>query len=197
MAAAPQNPNEAVDMMVPITITHVILMAVLAALVIAGIWWGTVLRRRRKAAQKQVDEDFAVAEQHGATTQPTAVSSDSAVSDVPTEPPVAAPVADMAAADALAPETPASETPTPATPIATDLTKIKGLGPKLAAMLAEQGFTRVDQIAALTPEAAAELDVKLGAFQGRMARDRWIEQAKLLAAGDHAGYESAFGKLGG
>ena len=30
-----------------------------------------------------------------------------------------------------------------------------------------------------------------------MMRDRWIEQAKLLSAGDRAGYEAAFGKLGG
>jgi hypothetical protein len=29
-----------------------------------------------------------------------------------------------------------------------------------------------------------------------MARDRWIEQAQLLAAGDRAGYEATFGKLG-
>ena len=47
-----------------------------------------------------------------------------------------------------------------------------------------------------TPGQAAELDAKLGAFQGRMARDRWIEQATLLVAGDRAAYEAAFGKLG-
>jgi hypothetical protein len=29
-----------------------------------------------------------------------------------------------------------------------------------------------------------------------MARDRWIEQAKLLAAGETAAYEGEFGKLG-
>ncbi len=175
MAAGPQNPNQAIDMMVPITVTHVILILVLAVLAIAGIWWGTVLRRRNAAAQQQMAEDFAVAEEHNATTEPTAVSSDGAVSDVPAEPVAEAPAA------------------TPAT----ELTKIKGLGPKLAATLAERGITRIDQIAALTPAQAAELDATLGTFQGRMTRDRWIEQAKLLAAGDHAGYEAAFGKLGG
>jgi len=176
MAAAPQNPSQAVDMMAPITITHVILMIVLAAAALAAIWWGTVLRRRRAAAQEQVEENFAIAERHGATTEPTAISSDGAVSDAQPEP-AAATLAD-------------------ATPIATDLTQIKGLGPKLAATLADLGITRVEQIAALTPAAAAELDAKLGTFQGRMTRDRWIEQAKLLAAGDRAGYETAFGKLG-
>ena len=58
------------------------------------------------------------------------------------------------------------------------------------------GYTRLDQIAGLTPDQAADLDAKLGAFQGRMARDRWIEQATLLVAGDRAAYEAAFGKLG-
>jgi predicted flap endonuclease-1-like 5' DNA nuclease len=76
------------------------------------------------------------------------------------------------------------------------LTTIKGLGPKVAAMLAERGITRVDEVAALTPDQARDLDVQLGAFTGRMARDRWIDQAKLLASGDTAAYEAEFGKLG-
>jgi predicted flap endonuclease-1-like 5' DNA nuclease len=124
-----------------------------------------------------MDADFAIAEEHGATSQPTVLSSDGAVSDTPSEP--------------------ATDVPAAETPAATELTQIKGLGPKLAATLADLGITRIDQIAALSPQTAAELDAKLGAFQGRMARDRWIEQATLLAAGDQAGYESAFGKLGG
>ncbi len=43
---------------------------------------------------------------------------------------------------------------------------------------------------------AAQLDAQLGAFQGRMERDRWREQARFLAQGDRAGYEAQFGKLG-
>jgi predicted flap endonuclease-1-like 5' DNA nuclease len=86
--------------------------------------------------------------------------------------------------------------PAPTTASDGDITQLKGLGPKLATTLAEMGYTRLDQIAALTPDQAAELDARLGAFQGRMARDRWIEQATLLAAGDRAAYEAAFGKLG-
>ena len=67
---------------------------------------------------------------------------------------------------------------------------------KVAAMLAERGITRVDQLAALSEEEAGALDVQLGAFTGRMGRDRWRDQAKLLAAGDTAAYEAEFGKLG-
>ena len=105
----------------------------------------------------------------------------------------AAPKAE-AAAPAASPLPEAAPAPTPASD--GDITQLKGLGPKLATTLAELGYTRLDQIAALTPDQAAELDAKLGAFQGRMARDRWIEQATLLVAGDRAAYEAAFGKLG-
>ena len=43
---------------------------------------------------------------------------------------------------------------------------------------------------------AADLDRQLGAFEGRMERDRWREQARLLAKGDRATYEAQFGRLG-
>jgi predicted flap endonuclease-1-like 5' DNA nuclease len=107
--------------------------------------------------------------------------------------PKAAPKAE-AAAPAASPPPEVAPVPTPASD--GDITQLKGLGPKLATTLAELGYTRLDQIAALTPDQAADLDAKLGAFQGRMARDRWTEQATLLVAGDRAAYEAAFGKLG-
>jgi len=100
------------------------------------------------------------------------------------------------------PPTPIQAAPPPPPPPAPNLagalalTTIKGLGPKVAAMLAERGLTQVDQLAALTPAQASELDVQLGAFTGRMGRDRWVDQAKLLASGDTAAYEAEFGKLG-
>lgn len=76
-----------------------------------------------------------------------------------------------------------------------DLTRIKGVGPKLSALLASLGITRFAQIAAWSDEDLARVDAQLGSFAGRPARDQWIEQAKLLAGGDTAGYESRFGKL--
>jgi predicted flap endonuclease-1-like 5' DNA nuclease len=202
MSSGPQNPNQAIDVMTPITVGHVILMIALALAALAVIWWGTILHRRRKKAQAQVDENFAVAEEHGATNEASAASLDgtAAVSDdvpVATAPKAEPVEASVLPAEVASEHSPAVATPAPVTPIASDLTQIKGLGPKLAATLAEQGITRVEQIAALTPDAAAELDATLGTFKGRMTRDRWIEQAKLLSAGDRAGYEAAFGKLGG
>ncbi|HET9510461.1 MAG TPA: hypothetical protein VFO80_04860 [Sphingomonas sp.] len=76
-----------------------------------------------------------------------------------------------------------------------DLTRLKGVGPKLAARLNELGVTTYAQIAALSPSDAATLDAQLGSFQGRMIRDRWVEQAGYLAKDDRAGFEAAFGKL--
>ena len=77
------------------------------------------------------------------------------------------------------------------------MTRLKGLGPKAAALLAERGVGDVAALAALPDAEAAALDADLGAFSGRMAKDRWHEQARLLAAGDVAAYEATFGKLGG
>jgi len=76
-----------------------------------------------------------------------------------------------------------------------DLQAMKGVGPKLAAILRAEGLMRFEQIAALTPDDMHALDAKLGAFKGRLARDRVVEQAGYLAGGDREGYERAFGKL--
>ncbi|KQS48348.1 MULTISPECIES: hypothetical protein [unclassified Sphingomonas] len=75
------------------------------------------------------------------------------------------------------------------------VTQLKGLGPKVAARLGELGVSTIDQMAALTESEAQSIDAQLGNFTGRMHRDRWIEQARLLAAGEKAGFEAKFGKL--
>ncbi|MEO5809500.1 MAG: hypothetical protein ABIR51_05485 [Sphingomicrobium sp.] len=75
------------------------------------------------------------------------------------------------------------------------LQDLKGVGPKLATMLNGIGITRFDQIAKLSPDQVEVLDESLGAFRGRLARDRIVEQAHYLARGDTDGYEQRFGKL--
>lgn len=77
-----------------------------------------------------------------------------------------------------------------------ELTRIKGLGPKAQAVLNGIGIHRFAQLAALDPAQAAEVDTRLGAFKGRIFRDRWIDQARLLEQDDVAGFEKEFGKLG-
>jgi predicted flap endonuclease-1-like 5' DNA nuclease len=76
-----------------------------------------------------------------------------------------------------------------------DLTRIKGLGPKLAEQLNGLGVTRFAQIAAWDEAEIDRIDAQLGRFQGRIRRDDWQGQARLLAEGDTAGYEAKFGKL--
>ena len=77
------------------------------------------------------------------------------------------------------------------------LTRLKGVGPKLEAMLNEHGFTRYEQLASLDDAELAALEERLGAFKGRLTRDRVVEQARLLASGDTKEFEARFGKLGG
>lgn len=77
-----------------------------------------------------------------------------------------------------------------------DLQMLKGVGPRLAAQLNEAGITRFDQLAGLGETEVAMLDARMGAFAGRIARDRLVEQACYLARDDRDGFEAKFGKLG-
>ena len=79
---------------------------------------------------------------------------------------------------------------------ADDLQRLKGVGPKFVAQLNLLGITRFDQLAGLNANEVAHLDERLGAFQGRLERDRIIEQANYLARGDIEGFEQRFGNLG-
>lgn len=76
-----------------------------------------------------------------------------------------------------------------------DLIRLKGVGPKLAALLNERGITRFDQIAKLSEGQVETIDASLGAFRGRFERDRIVEQADYLARGDIDGYQAKFGNL--
>jgi predicted flap endonuclease-1-like 5' DNA nuclease len=78
-----------------------------------------------------------------------------------------------------------------------DLQMLKGVGPRLAAQLNDAGITRFDQLAGLSENEVALLDSRMEAFQGRIARDRLVEQACYLARDDRDGFEAKFGKLGG
>lgn len=66
---------------------------------------------------------------------------------------------------------------------ADDLKKIKGVGPKLEGLLHRLGFFHFDQIAGWSRDEVAWVDANLEGFNGRVTRDRWIEQARVLAAG--------------
>lgn len=106
-----------------------------------------------------------------------------------------APIAAAAPLDA----SPASEAAAPPqdqpSPETRPLTLIKGLGPRVANRLGELGIANVGDLARLRDDEAEALDARLGPFTGRMSRDRWLEQARFLAAGDDKGFEAVFGRL--
>ena len=78
---------------------------------------------------------------------------------------------------------------------ADDLLLLKGVGPKFADALHALGFLRFEQLAHLGPTEVERLDAQLGAFRGRITRDRIVEQADYLARGDTDGFEQRFGAL--
>ncbi len=63
-----------------------------------------------------------------------------------------------------------------------NLTRIKGIGVKIDALLNSVGVYHFDQIAAWTDKEANWIDHHLS-FPGRSKRDDWVGQAKLLAEG--------------
>jgi len=68
--------------------------------------------------------------------------------------------------------------------VADDLTRLSGIGPKLAQSLAERGVTRFADIAAWTEEDVSRFDKDMK-LMGRVAREAWIDQAKRFAEALH------------
>ncbi len=66
---------------------------------------------------------------------------------------------------------------------ADDLKQIKGIGPKLEKLCNKLGFYHFDQIANWSADEVAWVNANLEGFKGRVSRDNWVEQAKILAAG--------------
>nr|WP_246212718.1 hypothetical protein [Marivivens donghaensis] len=73
---------------------------------------------------------------------------------------------------------------------ADDLKVIEGIGPKLEATLNMNGIYHYDQIAAWTDEEVVWMDNNLPRFKGRVTRDNWVEQAKLVLKLGVAGFRA-------
>lgn len=177
--------------------------------------WGTRLAMRRRHAQEELQDRGEAHFIGDPIPAPPVAPAPPPIADAPLpgmpsipaepeivpEPPIAdEPIAAAAPLDA-SPASLAADVPAPAPPAppadsgADDLTRMKGVGPKLVERLKDLGIVSFAQLAKMTPAEAEALDARLGNFQGRMHRDRWIEQARFLAANDTAGYEATFGKL--
>ena len=64
---------------------------------------------------------------------------------------------------------------------ADDLKRIKGIGPKLEVVCNRLGVYHFEQIAAWTDREVAWVDHHLEGFKGRIVRDGWVAQARVLA----------------
>ena len=142
-----------------------------AAAVGAAYWWST---RWMKPVNLEATIALPAAAEPVAETvvevvEETVEAVEAAADDVIQAAP--APVQEVAAALQLEPTAPLAE--------ADDLTRLNGVGPKLAAALAARGVTTFAQIAAWTPEDLASVDKDLKLL-GRAERDAWVAQAKAL-----------------
>lgn len=64
--------------------------------------------------------------------------------------------------------------------VADDLKVIEGIGPAMEKLLNEGGIFHLDQIASWGPAEVEWMDGNLKGFKGRVTRDKWVAQAKLI-----------------
>ena len=64
-----------------------------------------------------------------------------------------------------------------------DLKQIKGVGPKMETMLNTMGVWHFEQVAGWRKKEVEWVDNNLEGFKGRVSRDEWVKQAKVLAKG--------------
>lgn len=64
-----------------------------------------------------------------------------------------------------------------------DLKLISGVGPKLEGMLNDMGVWHFDQVASWRKKEVQWVNDNLEGFKGRIERDNWVSQAKILAKG--------------
>ncbi|RWN90909.1 MAG: proton-conducting membrane transporter [Mesorhizobium sp.] len=76
-----------------------------------------------------------------------------------------------------------------------NLRRLIGIGPVNEKLLKAQGVTSFAQIASWTAADVKRIEDVMN-FDGRIARERWIEQAKLLAAGNEKEFAKQFPTAG-
>ena len=169
-----------------------LLIALVIGIIVA--WWIFVATRRASVGSEcrdVLDEGAAPS----ARNQALIDAPPAATKDIPVPPAVPGGLAGAGQAVSAVAEDAAVARKEPAAASGDDLTRIKGLGPKLQATLADLGITRFEQIASWSEADIDRIDTQLGRFQGRIRRDDWVTQAKLLASGDETGFSDKFGAV--
>ncbi|MGL4236020.1 hypothetical protein [Tabrizicola sp.] len=63
---------------------------------------------------------------------------------------------------------------------ADDLKEIEGIGPAMEKLVNGMGFYHFDQIASWSDADVALVDAEMKSFKGRITRDKWVAQAKII-----------------
>ena len=174
----------------PATLPEAVPYILIAVAILIAFW--LILRAMRKTTV--VDRDNGDVLDEGAAP---AARNQALIDAPPAKAPE--PLAEPAPEPVAQPEPAPTATPAPApapSSEADDLRKIKGLGPKLVALLKEQGITSFAQIAEWSDEDVARIDATLGRVAGRIEREQWVAQAKLLVTGESSEFSQKFGNDG-
>lgn len=146
-------------------------VVMLGAGMFTGMSWGD-------AVPVPVDASHDAAMPKAAEAQATAAS----VASTAAAPTVASSTAASAAAEAVD----GGSRPAPLAAarggVADDLKKIEGIGPALEKLCNEMGIFHFDQIAGWGANEIAWMDSNLKGFKGRVTRDKWVRQAKLIGS---------------
>lgn len=65
---------------------------------------------------------------------------------------------------------------------ADDLKEIEGIGPAMEKLVNSMGFYHFDQLASWSDADVALVDTEMKTFKGRIMRDKWVAQAKIIVA---------------
>ena len=166
-----------------------LVIAVLIGILVA--WWILVASRKTTVEREDKPQEDTPAKRNQALIDaPPAAAATAAAPPISPPPLTAVPEAAKLLQDEPEPEAASAQEPASApapTPTASgdadDLTRIKGVGPKLEGLLHSMGFYHFWQVAEWGAAEVAWVDENLEGFKGRVSRDNWVEQAKLLASG--------------
>jgi len=194
------------------SILGAILIGLLVALIVAIILWlgwtepQATATATMPAVSTNSSATTAVGTDAVASKSSAASAAPAAVATMPTSTPTARAANEVAApakpAAAKAPKAPKAAPAKPAVLAkaraggADDLKMIKGVGPVLEKALNASGVFHFDQVAVWKKADAVWFDENVKGANGRVVRDEWVKQAKILAKGGTTEFASKVKKGG-
>lgn len=151
------------------------LIVFLGAGLVMGMPWGAGSRPANAMSEAP---DMPDAHGHAAAEASPVAAVETVMAPVAAVPPA------PAAVDAVQTTSAASDGPArlgaPHGGAADNLKEIEGIGPAMEKMLNGLGFWHFDQLAGWSDADVAVVDGELKGFKGRITRDKWVAQAKII-----------------